>query len=462
MSHFHADILSPDPERRARILPVLDAALDAVDPRSAVARVLRRSGDALLVGEREYRLIDYRRVFALAFGKAAAPMAQAVHDLGLRLDGGVVITKYGYGPDHPDDLALLTVVEAGHPTPDATGLAAARRVAEIAGSATADDLIILLISGGGSALFTLPAPGLTLDDLQKTTDLLLACGATINETNAVRKHLSLVKGGQLARLAAPATIISLILSDVIGSPLDVIASGPATPDPTTWADAWAVIENYHLADKLPIAVRQRLQTGLAGERPDTPKPGDPLFDLVQTVIVGDNAIAAEAARRAATAQGFNAAILSTFVQGEAREVAQVLVGLGREVVAHHRPLTPPACLILGGETTVTLHGRGKGGRNQEMALSAAIALAQAPETAPIVIVALATDGTDGPTDAAGGMVGATSLTRAKAAGLNARQHLNDNNATPWLQAISDLLVTGPTRTNVNDLYFVFVFGETDD
>jgi hydroxypyruvate reductase len=457
MSSFHPDVLKPDPARRARVLPVLDAALKAVDPAAAVAGKMHLKDAALIVGGRTYLLQDYERVLVLAFGKAATPMAQAVKGLGLRLDEGLVITKYGHGPDDPATLAPLDVVEAGHPVPDAMGVAAARRAAELARSATADDLVITLISGGGSALLTLPAEGISLTDLQQTTELLLASGASIDEINTIRKHLSQVKGGQLARLAAPATVISLILSDVIGSPLDVIASGPTVPDSSTWADAWNVIERYQLAEKLPATVRERLQAGLAGDLPDTPKPGDPIFQRVQTLVVGDNAIAAEAARQAAEKQGFAATILSTFVQGEAREVARVLVALGREVVVHQRPLAPPACLILGGETTVTLHGQGRGGRNQEMALAAAIELAQTPEADDIVIVALATDGTDGPTDAAGGIADATSVSRGMAAGLDARQHLANNDAYPWLKATNDMLITGPTRTNVNDLYFVFVF-----
>jgi len=435
---------------------VLDAALDAVDPASAVGQVLRRSGDVLLVGGREYPLARFERVFLVAFGKAATPMAQAVLGLGLRLDDGLLLTKYGHGPANPAELAFLAVVEAGHPVPDAMGVAAARRVAEIAHRATENDLIITLISGGGSALLTLPAAGITLQDLQRTTDLLLACGAAIGEINAVRKHLSQLKGGQLARLAAPAPVISLILSDVIGSPVDVIASGPTAPDASTWADAWAVVEKYRLHAQLPAAVRKRLLAGLAGQLPDTPKPGDPLFERVQNIIVGDNAIAAEAALAAAQAHGFTASILSTFVQGEAREVARVFVAMGREIVARQRPLAPPACLILGGETTVTLRGQGKGGRNQEMALAAAIDLAGAPESSPIIIATLATDGSDGPTDAAGGIVDASSVTRGEAAGLDAQAHLADNNAHPWLKTIDDLLITGPTRTNVNDLYFIFI------
>ncbi len=456
MSHFHPDILLPDPSRRARILPVLDAALDAVEPGAAVRRTVHCRGDSLQVGEFVLQLDDFRRVFLLAFGKAAAPMAQAMIELGVQPDGGVVITNHGNGPRQPALLAPLAVVEAGHPTPDAAGVAAARRVAAIAEAATADDLIIALVSGGGSALLTLPAPGLSLADVQKTTTALLACGASIDEINAVRKHLSQVKGGQLARLAAPAQTLVLALSDVVGNPLHVIASGPFAPDPSTWDEAWAVIEKYHLAADLPEAARRRLLAGKAGRIPDTPKPCAPLFQGVHHTIVADNVRAADAAAAAATAVGFNAAVLSAFIQGEAQEVAQVLVGLGREIVARQRPLAPPACLILGGETTVTLRGPGKGGRNQEMALAAALALARAPEAGPIIIAALATDGGDGPTNAAGGLADASSVARGAALGLDAQRHLRQHNSYPWLQAIHDQLITGPTHTNVNDLCFVFV------
>lgn len=458
MSHFQSNSLTPDPGRRARIIPILDAALDAVNPENAVLHFFRRSGDNLWVGDKRYRLDDYRRIFVLAFGKAAAPMAQAVvHGLGARLDGGFVITKYGHAPQDAHALTPLQIIEAGHPVPDAMGAAAAQRATELIRNATADDLLITLISGGGSALFTLPAPDISLSDLQQTTDLLLSCGAAINEMNTVRKHLSQVKGGQLARLAAPATIINLILSDVVGSPVDVIASGPTAPDSSTWCDAWRILANHNLIERLPTSVRRRLQAGLKGDLPDTPKPGDPIFGSVQTIIVGDNAIAAEAAQVAAENQGFNAAILSTFIQGEAREVAQVLVGLGREVAVHKRPLSPPACLILGGETTVTLHGHGKGGRNQEMALAAGLALSQASDSDPIIIVTLATDGTDGPTDAAGGIADADSAKRGEKAGLNIQHFLEENNAYPYLKATNDLLISGPTRTNVNDLYLIFIF-----
>ncbi len=458
MSHFDTSFLQEDFARRSRILPILDAALDAVDPFLAVSRAVHWRADGLQVGERFYRWKDYRRVFLLAFGKAATPMAQAVaHGLGPRLEQGLVITKYGHGPSGASEFQNIEIIEAGHPIPDAMGVAATQRAVDMLRNLTAQDLLITLISGGGSALLTLPAQGITLNDLQQTTDLLLASGATIHEINTLRKHLSQIKGGQLARLAYPATVISLILSDVVGSPLDVIASGPTVPDPTTWKDAWKIVEKYNLIDRLPKSVSQYLKAGLQGLIPDTPKPGDPVFEKVQSYIVGDNAIAAEAALQTAISHGFQALILTTFLQGEAREVAQMLVSLGREVVAHHRPLPPPACLILGGETTVTLRGQGKGGRNQELALAAAISLAQIPEGDKMIILSLATDGTDGPTDAAGGFADATTVARGRALGLDAETYLSHNDSYHYLQAVGHALITGPTRTNVNDLMFIFVF-----
>jgi hydroxypyruvate reductase len=319
------------------------------------------------------------------------------------------------------------------------------------------DLVIVLLSGGGSALLEALPPGLALEGWKATNRALLASGATIVKMNAVRKHLSLLKGGQLARAAAPAPLLALVLSDVVGSPLDAIASGPTVPDRTTWRDAWGVVERFGLAEALPPAVIARLRAGLAGDLPDTPKPGDPAFARAQTVVVGDNAAAAGAARRAAEQHGYHAVILSTFVEGEAREVAKVAAALGREVQVHGRPLPAPACLILGGETTVTLGGdHGSGGRNQEAALAAALALAG---TRGITVVALATDGSDGPTDAAGGIVDGATVAAGAARGLDAHDALRRHDAYPYLDAVGALLRTGPTRTNVNDLLMVFVEGE---
>ena len=432
-------------------LAVLQAALDAVDPVQAVRRVLRREGETLYVGAQRYDLRRFRHVWVVGAGKASAAMAQAAEQvLGERVSGGWVNVKYGYTAP----TARVTVHEAGHPLPDAAGVEGARHIAEIVRGAAADDLVLCLISGGGSALMPLPVEGVTLDALQQLTDALLRSGAPIGALNAVRKHLSQLKGGQLARLAHPATVVALILSDVVGNPLDVIASGPTVPDPTTFADARAVLERYGLWEGAPPAVRRHIARGLTGDVPETPKAGDPALARVQNVIVADNARAAEAAVQQAQARGFHVLLLSTYVEGEAREVAKVLAALGREVAAHGRPVAAPACLVLGGETTVTVRGQGTGGRNQELALAAALALEGA---ARIAVASLATDGTDGPTDAAGGLVDGQTVARGRAQGLDAAAALAQNDAYPYLRGVADQLVTGPTNTNVNDLMCVFVW-----
>jgi hydroxypyruvate reductase len=293
-----------------------------------------------------------------------------------------------------------------------------------------------------------------LTDLQGLTDALLACGATINEINCLRKHCSAVKGGQLAKAVAPATLITLVLSDVVGSPLDVIASGPTVPDSSSWQDAWSIVEKYGLINSLPAAISARLQRGLAGELPDTPQPGHPLFELGQTVVIADNRVAAEAALAEARQMGLNSLLLSTYIEGEASEVAKVAVALGREIQSSGQPVAAPACLILGGETTVNLGTEpGKGGRNQELALAAAVALAGEEK---ITVVSLATDGTDGPTDSAGGIGDGKTIERGMLFGMSAADYLRRHDAYPYLLASADLLRTGPTQTNVNDLIFVFV------
>jgi hydroxypyruvate reductase len=405
-----------------------------------------------LIDRQTYALRDFDHVYVVGAGKAAVPMAEALGEV-LRdhLKSGVIITKY-----HHLDRSLpdqLRVHEAGHPVPDEQSVAATRDLAALLDQVTPRDLVFCVISGGGSALMTLPAEGITLADLQATTQLLLRAGATIQQINAIRKHLDTIKGGGLARLAHGAPIISLILSDVIGDDLSVIASGPTVPDPSTFADAWRVIEQFDLAHHLPAAVRARLERGLSGEILDTPKPGDPSFDRVQTVIIGSNAQAAQAAEAAARRLNFNTLLLSTQVQGEAREVAQVAAAIAKEIALYNRPAQKPACLILGGETTVTVKGSGLGGRNQELALATAIAIDGWPNT---LIAALGTDGTDGPTDAAGAIATGETVGRAQAIGLDAQTHLANNDAYHFFQALDDLIVTGPTGTNVNDLLFVLV------
>jgi hydroxypyruvate reductase len=433
---------------------VQEAALAAVDPGAAVRRHVAVQGERLVVGGRAYDLPAIEHIWVAGGGKAATAMAAALHDiLGARLAGGLVITKY----DHADpglDSGPVEVVEAGHPLPDEAGVAGARRLVELLGETTERDLVLAVLSGGGSALMTLPAQGLTLADLQGTTDLLLRCGATIVELNTVRKHLSQLKGGGLTRLAAPAAVASLVLSDVVGDPLDVIASGPTVPDPGTFADAWAVLERYGLVERVPLPVRERIQAGMDGSVPDTPNAGDPLFQRVHTTIVGSNRLAAEAAVETARARGLNALLISTFVEGEARQVARVAAAIAKELVCHDRPVPRPACLVWGGETTVTVYGQGQGGRNQELALAAALAMEGLQE---VLLVALGTDGTDGPTDAAGAVATGETQARARSLGLDAVAHLENNDAYPFFDALEDLIRTGPTGTNVNDLLFLFAF-----
>lgn len=440
-----------DDQRRAVALDVLEAALDAAEPGAAVRRALRREGDRLTVGGREVNLAHFGRVWIVGAGKASGPMASAVEDLlGDRVAGGHVIVKYGY----TTPTRRVTLHAAGHPVPDEAGLAGARAIVDVLRGAGENDLVIGVISGGGSALMTLPVEGVTLADMQALTEALLRSGAPIGTLNTVRKHLSQVKGGQLARRAYPATVITLIVSDVVGSPLDVIASGPTVPDPTTAADARAALKQFGVWDGAPESIRRHLDATIAGQGADTPKVDDPAFARVQNIIIADNALAAEAARTRAEALGLNAAIATTYLEGEAREIAIALASIGKEIAAHNRPIARPACLLFGGETTVTVRGAGKGGRNQELALSAALALAG---TRDILLASLATDGTDGPTEAAGGLVDGGTVERAAAQGLRARTALDNNDAYPLLAATGDLLITGPTNTNVNDLSAVFVW-----
>jgi hydroxypyruvate reductase len=430
---------------------VIRAALRAVDPAEAVRNAMHRHGEVLTIGERRYDLSRYRRVIVVGAGKAGAPMTLAAEEvLGERVHAGLVNVKYGY----TGVTSRVRLREAGHPLPDESSLAGTQEMVELLAGATEDDLVIGLISGGGSALMMLPEVSISLADYQQLTEALLRSGATINEINTIRKHIEQVKGGRLAQLAAPAEVATLILSDVVGNPLDFIASGPTVPDTTTFADALDVLRRFGLLDQVPASVKEWLERGRRGAVPETPKPGDPLFDNVATVVIGSLDVAAGAAMAEARALGFEPLLLTTFLEGEARDVGLLGAALAKELIWRRRPIAPPACLILGGETTVTVRGQGKGGRNQEIALSAALAMAGLENA---LIVALATDGTDGPTDAAGGMVDGRTLERAEGMGLDARRALADNDSYALLQQIGDLLVTGPTNTNVNDLLFVFAF-----
>ncbi len=460
---------TPENSEKTRELAwqIMHAALNAVEPGAAVRRHLHLANGRLRIGglhgaERTYDLNEFDRALVVGGGKAGAPMAAAVNEvLGSRLAGGVVVVKHEHLLDDPTATGPIEIFEAGHPVPDEAGLQGAGRIADLLRSTTSRDLVLCLISGGGSALMTSPMPGISLADLQSLTQVLLGCGATINEINTIRKHISQLKGGQLAQLASPSPVISLILSDVVGDPLEVVASGPTTPDPTTFGDAWSILERYGVLDDVPASITNHLNAGLKGAISDTPKPSDPVFDGVQNVIVGSNRLAAQAAAAEAQRLGFDTILLTTFLEGEAREVAKAIAGLAKGLVRGEtthpsdRALLQPACLVLGGETTVTLRGDGKGGRTQEMALAAALSVA---DWEGILIAFLATDGTDGPTDAAGAFADGNTVARANRLGLDAEVHLAGNDSYHFFQKLEDLIITGPTNTNVNDLALILASG----
>ena len=430
---------------RQHLESIFRAGLKAVDPMEAVAKAVSRDGGELLVAGRSYRLEDYERIFVIGAGKAGAPMASAMEEiLGDRLTSGRITVKYG----HTVPLKKVETKEAGHPIPDEEGIAGAEGISSIASQAGERDLVFCVISGGGSALLVAPAEGITLEEKQATTSELLACGASIEEINTVRKHLSRVKGGQLARACWPATVVTLILSDVVGDPLDVIASGPTVPDSSTFGECLEIVRRYDLAGRLPVSVTERIEAGAKGALPETPKEGEKIFERVQNEIVGNSLSAVLAAGRKAEALGYTPLILSTRIEGETREVAHVHAAIFREVLATGFPLAPPACILSGGETTVTLKGKGKGGRNQEFSLAVALHI-QGEDR--IFFLSGGTDGTDGPTDAAGAFADGTTVERARALNLEAGRTLDENDSYPFFDALGELLITGPTNTNVMDL-----------
>lgn len=437
-------------QRKAAAAAIFNAGLRAVDPAACVRRHLSLADGRLRVGGAVHPLASTGRLYVVGIGKASAAMAQSVEAvLGDRIDEGLVITKYGHGLE----LSRCRVVEADHPVPDENGVAATRALLDLVAGAGPGDLVLCLISGGGSALSPAPVDGISLADKQATTRLLLACGTTIHEINTIRKHLSRIKGGGLCRHANGAAVAALILSDVIGDDLDIIASGITAPDPGTFAACMEILRRYALLEKIPRPVNDYLSAGMNGAVPETPKPGDPVFDRVDNTIVGSISAALGAAQTAAREQGYAPLILSSMIQGEASEVAKVLCAVAREVNRSGHPLPAPVCLLAGGETTVTLKGDGLGGRNMELALSAALALDGADN---ILLLSAGTDGTDGPTDAAGALADGTTVSRANAMGLKPAAFLANNDAYRFFEKVGGLFITGPTRTNVMDLQIVLV------
>jgi len=435
---------------RKDALDIFWAGIQAVEPAAAVKRYFRLEGNRLLVHQKVYDLGEFEHIYVIGAGKAGAPMAKTVEEtLGGRITHGLINVKYG----HLAELNRVKLIEAGHPVPDEAGLEGARAILDLASRAKERDLVLCLISGGGSALLPLPAAGISLQDKQDTTKVLLVCGATIHEINAVRKHISGVKGGGLARAAYPATLISLMLSDVVGDDLDVIASGPTVPDSSSFQDCMNIFDKYGIREKVPETVLNHIQKGIAGKAPETPKPADPVFVRTQSVIVGSNLACVLAAEKEARALGYRTLVLSSMIEGETREVARVHAGIAKEIVKTGHPLSPPACVLSGGETTVTITGRGLGGRNQEFVLAAAMSLS-GQET--VVVLSAGTDGTDGPTDAAGAVADSRTLHRAQALALNPLDFLSNNDAYHFFDKLGDLVKTGPTNTNVMDLRIMLV------
>ena len=434
-------------EAKTVALEIMRSALKAADPYLAVKRNLKVEGNTLIVSGESLPLEG--KIYLLAFGKAACSMARAVVEiLGERIKEGVIVTKYGYAENCPR-LKKLKIIEAGHPVPDENSLLGGKLGLELAEKVGEKDILLILISGGGSALFLLPENGITLKDKIRTNELLLKSGAKIYEINTVRKHISTVKGGKLAK-RVKGTVISLILSDVVGDPLEAIASGPTVKDPTTFEDAYRILRLYGIWGKLPESVRKHIELGLEGKAEETLKEDLP---NVHNFIVGSNTIACEAALAKAKELGYNALLLTTTLEGEAREIALAIGSIVQEVARYDRPLPKPAVLIAGGEWTVTIRGEaGLGGPNQEFALS----VAKKIEGLNTAVLAVDTDGTDGPTDAAGGIVDGKTIERLRKEGVDVEDALRRYNAYHALERAGALLKTGPTGTNVNSLVIAVV------
>jgi len=430
---------------RKMAVDIFNAALQAVDPSKLVQGYCESIATA-------YLKAHCNKLYLLSFGKAAFAMTKALAASSVRdmITRGIVITKYGHA--HGTLKNNIEIFEAGHPVPDERGVAATKQVINLLKNTDRQTFVLCLISGGGSALLAAPCNGITLGEKQQVTELLLKAGANINELNTVRKHISAIKGGRLAEIAYPAKVISLILSDVIFDPLDVIASGPTAPDETTYQDAIDVIEKYSLRDKIPDQILHLLMKGSDGSMVETPKKVNPVFERVENIIIGSNTIATKAAAKKARASGFEATILSSEIQGEAREAAEWLAQKAIESKGQRKE-NKKICLISGGETTVRVQGTGVGGRNMELALAFAREIA---DMEGITLLSAGTDGTDGPTDAAGAIVDGQTVHKANALGLNPADYLKDNDSYSFFTRTGELLITGATGTNVMDIQIILI------
>lgn len=434
---------------------IFSKALSAVDPLKILKERIRIERDRLCIEmergpEKVFDLRTFGRIFVAGTGKASSSMAQAIEELfGDRVTKGVITTKYG----HLLPLKRVQIIEAGHPVPDRNGYEGARKIQRLLKESGPDDLVIFLLSGGGSALLPFPADGIDLKEKQEVTQLLLDSGADIREINTIRKHISRIKGGWVAKWAYPSTVIAFILSDVVGDQLDVIGSGPTVPDPSTFGEALEILTKYDLLNEVAPSIRKYLQSGTKEKAEETPKPGEVAFEKVSNILIGSNILALREAKKEAESLGFNAVILSSSIEGETREASRFHTGIAKEVISSGNPVARPACILSGGETTVTIKGNGRGGRNQEFVLAGALDISGIEK---IVLLSAGTDGTDGPTDASGALADNTTIQKAENMGLNPSGHLENNDAYPFFQKLGDLLITGPTHTNVMDVRIILV------
>jgi glycerate-2-kinase len=439
-------------DRRARELALgsLEAALNAVDPKQIIKSKVVLSNSVLKVDAYSFDLRRFKNIYVIGGGKASGSMAEALEQvLSSHITSGLVNVLHG----SKNKTNIIKLHGANHPVPDEAGVEGARKMLEIVEGATADDLVICLISGGGSSLMPLPRGDISLTDKRQITDALLKSGATINEINTVRKHISDFKGGWLAKKAYPATVLNLILSDVMGDPLDFIASGPTVPDSTTFSDATGVLRKHNLWADAPSSITKVLSDGEKGLIPETPKAGDEAFKKVYNVVVGNNRFASQAACEYLKSGGLKTLLLTATLEGEARQVGIVSASIAREVSVSGNPVHKPAGIVAGGETTVTVIGKGKGGRNQEIALAAAMKLGGLEG---VVVTSLTTDGVDGPTDAAGAIADGKTLARAKKTSLAPEKFLAENDSYHFFYKLGDLIFTGPTGTNVNDVSVIVI------
>ncbi len=438
--------------RKARTIALntLELALNSADAKKLTRTKVSLKNSILNAEKYSFDLRKLKNVYVVGGGKASGSMAEVLEEiLGKRITNGVV--NVPRGDSHKTSRIRLN--SSGHPVPDEAGVAGTRSILAIAEQAEKDDLIICLISGGGSSLIPLPRDDISLKDKQKLTSALLKSGARINEINAVRKHISNFKGGWLAKKAYPATILNLVLSDVVGDDLEVIASGPTVPDSTTFADARRVLEKYDLWNNATVSIRRVLSDGEKGFVAETPKPSDSAFDKVHTVILGNCRIVSRAAVQYLRSEGLNALVLTSTLEGEAKDIGGLFASIANETAVSNDPAPKPAAFVATGETTVKVMGKGVGGRNQELVLSAALRL---NDVDGVVVASLSTDGVDGPTDAAGAIADGKTLARAAKIGLHPEEYLANNDSCNFFSKLGDLIVTGPTGTNVNDISVIVV------